>query len=140
MFIINNLMAATNQGQVMDNSFFMIVDKDSLEKIDDFSGRCLNLRKIIWKIKTHTNHLASFIITSIVFDTITLVVILFNSIVLAISDPTTSEQAPMLVVIDNIFLGFYTFEMVIKILGMGFIWNKNSYMRDPWNILDFVIV
>ncbi len=31
-------------------------------------------------------------------------------------------------------------EMALKILGMGFIWNKGSYLRDSWNILDFVIV
>lgn len=30
--------------------------------------------------------------------------------------------------------------MVIKICGLGFILNKNSYARDAWNILDFVIV
>jgi len=30
--------------------------------------------------------------------------------------------------------------MLLKILGLGFICNKGSYLRDPWNILDFVIV
>lgn len=30
--------------------------------------------------------------------------------------------------------------MVLKIIGMGFIFNKQSYLRDYWNILDFVIV
>lgn len=30
--------------------------------------------------------------------------------------------------------------MVLKILAMGFIWNKGSYLRDSWNLLDFVIV
>jgi Ion transport protein len=37
-------------------------------------------------------------------------------------------------------MGFYTFEMTIKIMGLGFILNKGSYLRDPWNDLDFVIV
>lgn len=41
---------------------------------------------------------------------------------------------------DDIFLTFYTSEMMIKIIGLGFIFNKGSYLRDPWNILDFVIV
>jgi hypothetical protein len=31
-------------------------------------------------------------------------------------------------------------EMVLKILGLGFVFNKGAYLRDPWNILDFVIV
>jgi len=34
----------------------------------------------------------------------------------------------------------YTIEMVLKILGLGFILNRGSYMRDPWNLLDFIIV
>ncbi len=118
----------------------MIVDKDSLERIDDFKGRCLRLRKGIWKFKTHSTHLAAFIITSKLFDGTTLMVILLNSFQLAIDDPTSSEQPPLLQVIDNIFMAFYTFEMVLKILGMGFILNKGAYLRDPWNVLDFTIV
>lgn len=30
--------------------------------------------------------------------------------------------------------------MSFKIIGLGFILNKGSYLRDSWNILDFVIV
>lgn len=39
-----------------------------------------------------------------------------------------------------IFLIFYTAEMMIKILGLGFILGKKAYLRDYWNIMDFVIV
>ena len=42
--------------------------------------------------------------------------------------------------IDNFFLGFYTLEMTLKILGLGFIANRKAYLRDYWNMLDFVIV
>jgi len=31
-------------------------------------------------------------------------------------------------------------ECVLKILGMGFIMQKGSYLRDSWNKLDFLIV
>lgn len=30
--------------------------------------------------------------------------------------------------------------MVLKILGLGFLFNKGAYLTDPWNILDFTIV
>ena len=30
--------------------------------------------------------------------------------------------------------------MIIKIVALGFVLNKNSYLRDPWNVLDFMIV
>jgi hypothetical protein len=44
------------------------------------------------------------------------------------------------VTFDNIFLALYTVEMIFKILALGFICNKGSYLRDSWNILDFIIV
>ena len=58
----------------------MIIDKNALEKIDDMSGRCLGLRKGIMKFKTHTHHLAHYIITSKFFDAISLFFIIMNSI------------------------------------------------------------
>jgi hypothetical protein len=42
--------------------------------------------------------------------------------------------------IELIFLILYTIEMALKIIGLGFILNKGSYLRDAWNVLDFVIV
>ena len=30
--------------------------------------------------------------------------------------------------------------MTLKILGMGFIFGDNTYLRDEWNLLDFFIV
>jgi hypothetical protein len=30
--------------------------------------------------------------------------------------------------------------MIVKIVSMGFICNQRSYLRDAWNILDFVII
>jgi hypothetical protein len=63
-----------------------------------------------------------------------------NSVVLAMSDPTDANPSPILDMIDNIFLALYTTEMVLKIIGLGFVFNKGSYMRDAWNVLDFIIV
>lgn len=30
--------------------------------------------------------------------------------------------------------------MVLKIIAMGFMFVKNAYLRDLWNVIDFVIV
>ena len=30
--------------------------------------------------------------------------------------------------------------MVCKVMSLGFILNERSYLRDPWNILDFTII
>lgn len=42
----------------------------------------------------------------------------------------------LLETISVLFVG----EFVIKIVVMGFYWGDRTYLRDPWNILDFVIV
>jgi hypothetical protein len=43
-------------------------------------------------------------------------------------------------VTDKIFSVCYFTEFFLKIFGLGFIINKGSYLRDTWNILDFVII
>jgi hypothetical protein len=30
--------------------------------------------------------------------------------------------------------------MVIKIIAIGFYWGERTYLKDNWNILDFIIV
>jgi Ion transport protein len=42
--------------------------------------------------------------------------------------------------IEKVFLALYSLEMVLKILAFGFIFGEETYLKDPWNILDFVIV
>ena len=42
--------------------------------------------------------------------------------------------------IGNVFTMLFILEAIIKIIAMGFLFHKNSYMRDIWNIIDFVIV
>ena len=71
-----------------------------------------------------------------IFENTSIAVIVTNSIVMIFDDP----EVPIFVTIENVFLGLYTVEMVIKILALGFIFNEGSYLRDSWNILDFVIV
>ena len=42
--------------------------------------------------------------------------------------------------IDYIFLSLYTIEMILKIVAMGFFMRPFSYLRDPWNVLDFTVI
>ena len=41
---------------------------------------------------------------------------------------------------DTFFTVAYCLEMVLKILALGFVFNPTSYLRNNWNILDFIIV
>ena len=41
---------------------------------------------------------------------------------------------------EIVFTILFTIEMVVKMVAMGFFWDKGSYLRDPWNWLDFLVV
>uniref|UniRef100_A0A2K5SD67 Sodium channel protein n=1 Tax=Cebus imitator TaxID=2715852 RepID=A0A2K5SD67_CEBIM len=42
--------------------------------------------------------------------------------------------------IEYVFTAIYTFEASIKILARGFCLNEFTYLRDPWNWLDFSVI
>lgn len=79
------------------------------------------------------------IITYPLFDFFILLVIVVNSILLAFDDPTRT-QANFQDTANTAFLALYTIEMVLKICGLGFIFNRGAYLREAWNVLDFAIV
>ena len=39
-----------------------------------------------------------------------------------------------------VFLGIYTCEMVIKAVAKGLVLDRLTYLRSPWNWLDFVVI
>lgn len=38
------------------------------------------------------------------------------------------------------FLAIFCVEASLKILALGFVMHKNSYLRNIWNIMDFFVV
>lgn len=38
------------------------------------------------------------------------------------------------------FTGIYTFESLIKVLARGFCIDDFTFLRDPWNWLDFSVI
>ena len=55
-------------------------------------------------------------------------------------DPLAEEQSQALQSLDVFFLVAYTIEMFLKIFALGFFFAKGAYIKEYWNILDFVIV
>jgi hypothetical protein len=43
-------------------------------------------------------------------------------------------------IIGNAFGVIFVCEAIVKIIAMGFVMNKGTYLRSAWNALDFVIV
>jgi len=76
--------------------------------------------------------------------------IFLNSIILAFVDygvvddegvPSTESWRNALVETTGYwFTVVFTIECMIKVIGMGFVWGRGAYLRDAWNILDFVVV
>lgn len=41
---------------------------------------------------------------------------------------------------EYFFVAIFTVESILKITAFGFLFHPGAYLRNPWNILDFVIV
>lgn len=129
-----------NDNGSKDNSFFMIVDKAPIERVEDMTGRFGCFLRLFCFLRINIQSTAYYVIKSKVFETLSLIVIIANSISLALYDPTLNYTPYYQSILDDIFLVLYSIEMVFKILGLGFVFNKGAYLRDSWNVLDFFII
>jgi hypothetical protein len=76
-----------------DDSFYKIVDKDSIEIVKAYHDRwpCLNCRKSLMKFKVNVNRVSIAITTHGYFETASVMVIIANSLLLALDDPLVTE-------------------------------------------------
>ena len=77
------------------------------------------------------------------FDSTILCFIVFSSIVLAVDNPLLNPEsgfAIALLYIDYTLTFIFTIEMLLKIVALGFWMDQGSYLRNSWNILDFIVV
>ena len=57
------------------------------------------------------------------------------------SDRNSRGHINKLIDIFNMcFSIIYTIEAILKIIALGFFVHKKSYLRDPWNLIDFFVV
>uniref|UniRef100_A0A8C3FWK3 Sodium channel protein n=1 Tax=Chrysemys picta bellii TaxID=8478 RepID=A0A8C3FWK3_CHRPI len=69
------------------------------------------------------------------FDMFIMITILTNCVFMAMSDPP-----PWAKNVEYTFTGIYTFESMIKIVARGFCIDQFTFLRDPWNWLDFSVI
>lgn len=66
--------------------------------------------------------------------------IFISSILLAVDNPLDDPQGSLsryLMSFDQAFTWMFSAEMIFKIIDRGVLWNgPESYLRDPWNVLD----
>uniref|UniRef100_A0A8C0ALI1 Voltage-dependent N-type calcium channel subunit alpha n=1 Tax=Bos mutus grunniens TaxID=30521 RepID=A0A8C0ALI1_BOSMU len=78
------------------------------------------------------------------FEYMILATIIANCIVLALEQHLPDgDKTPMSERLDDTepyFIGIFCFEAGIKIIALGFVLHKGSYLRNGWNVMDFVVV
>ena len=99
---------------------------------------CLEQRKKINKYMVYARYYCRFFVDNWIFDNLSLLVIILNTILILISDPTDTNNYGNIT--DQYFLYFYTFEAILKIISFTFFSAEDAYIKDYWNILDFFVV
>ena len=133
-----------NIEKVEGKNLIDIVEMNSFDRLEAYRDKFpfLALRKCIWRQRINVSRMWMAIISHPVFDYFSLFVIVVNSITLAFYDPINPNafDTGIFAYLDSIFLSLYTAEMILKVCAWGFVLNKGSYLRDTWNILDFIII
>lgn len=107
-------------------------------------------RNVCWRslfLLKITNPLRSFMLAFVEwkwFDRFVLLLIFLNSVCDATYVRRANENNKYNFFVHNvaepIFLIFFTAEMLCKIVAWGFILDRSTYLRCPWNWLDFTVV
>ncbi|XP_027013080.2 sodium channel, voltage gated, type VIII, alpha subunit b isoform X1 [Tachysurus fulvidraco] len=70
-----------------------------------------------------------------VFSMIIMCTILTNCVFMTLSNPPEWSKQ-----VEYTFTGIYTFESLTKIVARGFCIDGFTFLRDPWNWLDFMVI
>lgn len=123
-------------------------DRDVPEREDQFpvyegrevyGGRAL----LLFTTSSTPRRLAIRVVDSVWFDWFILAVIVANTVCLAIASPfdkPDSTKTKVLDVMEIVFVSIFTVEMLLKVLAKGFVLHRTAYLRNGWNVFDFLIL
>jgi hypothetical protein len=84
------------------------------------------------------------IVKSKMFDQTVLVLILVNCLFLAMDSKepnfVDTPRGQVLSYMEYVFTVAFVVEMLCKIVCLGFVFGRNTYLRDGWNGMDFTVV
>ena len=119
-----------------DHNVELLFKKNQCEKSLYFLSQKNKFRIFLFKVTNHR-----------IFDRVILFIIFFSTFRLIVEtfirqngSAFSSISAIVFDVLDTLFNLIFLFECLMKILSLGFIIDKGSYLRDSWNKLDFLIV
>ena len=86
----------------------------------------------------------AFISEDRIFETLIIIFIFANCICMASRDYMDKDDRTIrnkyLNYVDFVFSFVFVIEAIFKIITSGFVFGKKTYLRKPWNVMDFIIV
>ena len=120
--------------------YIKIREKTRYETIDELYDSSSQVNSIeiynaVLTIKASISELSELITKNFIFESFIILLITANTFTIAMDSIYSIPKE-----LDTVFLICYSVECLLKIFCAGFILNQGSYLRDKWNILDFIIV
>uniref|UniRef100_A0A674C4Y3 Voltage-dependent L-type calcium channel subunit alpha n=1 Tax=Salmo trutta TaxID=8032 RepID=A0A674C4Y3_SALTR len=129
----------------MDEETLKRKQKEKLKKLLATGGNPRPARSLFFlTLKNPFRKAAINIVEWKPFEIIILLTIFANCVALAVFLPMPEEDSnntnSNLESLEYIFLIVFSIECFLKIVAYGFLFHENAYLRNCWNILDFVCV
>jgi hypothetical protein len=92
------------------------------------------------------------VINSKIFDRFILLTIAATSVMMGLTDYANFDRETgeilnegslrneLIASTEGWFLFIFTIECTLKVIALGFCWGNNTYLKDPWNWIDFTVV
>uniref|UniRef100_A0A8C0GII3 Sodium channel protein n=1 Tax=Chelonoidis abingdonii TaxID=106734 RepID=A0A8C0GII3_CHEAB len=103
------------------------------EPLEDLDPYYINKKTFI--VLNRGKAIFRFSATSAVYIMLIMCTILTNCVFMTMSNPPEWTKN-----VEYTFTGIYTFESLVKILARGFCLEDFTFLRDPWNWLDFTVI
>uniref|UniRef100_A0A6Q2XZM2 Voltage-dependent L-type calcium channel subunit alpha n=1 Tax=Esox lucius TaxID=8010 RepID=A0A6Q2XZM2_ESOLU len=133
------------QSLIMDEETLKRKQKEKLKKLLATGGNPRPARSLFFlTLKNPFRKAAINIVEWKPFEIIILLTIFANCVALAVFLPMPDEDSnntnTNLESLEYIFLIIFSIECFLKIISYGFLFHEGAYLRNCWNILDFVCV
>jgi len=126
---ISNYLTEKKEREIKQRTFFQ-----------ELEGRSL----FIFSTTNPFRLLCSKIVSHYTFDNIILLLIGVSTIFLALENPLNNPEGNLMKVLyysDICLTTIFSFEALLKIVVYGILINgKHSYLKNGWNIMDFLVV
>uniref|UniRef100_A0A672NHM8 Voltage-dependent L-type calcium channel subunit alpha n=1 Tax=Sinocyclocheilus grahami TaxID=75366 RepID=A0A672NHM8_SINGR len=136
---------ATMSTFIMDEETLKRKQREKLKKLQATGGNPRPARSLLFlTLKNPFRKACINIVEWKPFEIIILLTIFANCVALAVFMPMPEEDTnntnSNLESLEYIFLIIFTMECFLKIVAYGLLFHADAYLRNCWNILDFVIV